>query len=197
VERLGFAAADVRRVLATHLDGDHAGGLADFPEAEVHVTATELAAASNPRLRERSRYIATQWRHGPRWVEHQTGAGGERWFGFESVRILPGLEPEVLLIPLAGHSFGHSGIAVKDGERWLLHCGDAYLSREEVATPSSCPPLMAAFQRLSAADNAARVANTERLRELAHDHGDEVALFSAHDPQELARLRTPVPAATA
>jgi hypothetical protein len=43
------------------------------------------------------------------------------------------------------------------------------------------------FQRLMAMDNAARLRNRERLRELARDHGGEVRVFSAHCPVELAR----------
>ena len=43
------------------------------------------------------------------------------------------------------------------------------------------------FQTLIAADNKARKANQERLRELACRHGDEVTLFCAHDPHELER----------
>ena len=37
IEALGFAASDVRHIVLTHLDLDHAGGLSDFPAAEVHV----------------------------------------------------------------------------------------------------------------------------------------------------------------
>jgi len=33
---------------------------------------------------------------------------GERWFGFEAVRVLPATDGEVLLIPLHGHTRGHS-----------------------------------------------------------------------------------------
>ena len=33
VERLGFSPADVRHILLSHLDFDHAGGLEDFPQA--------------------------------------------------------------------------------------------------------------------------------------------------------------------
>lgn len=54
-----------------------------------------------------------QWAHGPRWVPH--GVEGERWQGFEAVRVLPGLGAEVLLVPLVGHSEGHCGVAIAAG----------------------------------------------------------------------------------
>jgi glyoxylase-like metal-dependent hydrolase (beta-lactamase superfamily II) len=197
VERLGFAAVDVRHIVTTHLDLDHSGGLPDFPAAEVHVLAPELAAALHPSLRDRGRYVGSHWRHGPHWVEHHSEQGGDRWFGFESVRILPGLDAEVALIPLAGHSRGHTGVAVNAGEGWLLHCGDAYFSHEQLATPSSCPPVLRFFQRLTAADNRARVENVARLRELAAAHDDEVTLFSSHDERELKREQAASAAAAA
>src|SRR3954471_19518212 len=33
---LGYRAEDVKHIVVTHLDLDHAGGLADFPHAKVH-----------------------------------------------------------------------------------------------------------------------------------------------------------------
>ena len=136
VEALGFAAADVRHIVATHLDADHAGGLPDFPQAEVHVLAAELAEALRPSLRERSRYIGgAHWQHGPRWVEHRSEAGGDRWFGFESVRILPDVDAEILLVPLAGHSRGHTGVALRSGDGWLFCSHDPHeLAREQAAS---------------------------------------------------------------
>lgn len=185
VERLGFRASDVRHIVLTHLDLDHAGGLADFPHAAVHVLAGEHAAATGGGLMERLRYRAVQWAHGPDWRCHEPD--GERWFGFERVRAVPGVPPEVLLIPLLGHSRGHCGVAVDAGDGWLLHCGDAYFHRDEMVGEGSCPRGLSLFQRVVQADAAARLHNQARLRELAAT--GEVRLFSAHDPVELARLR--------
>jgi ABC-type proline/glycine betaine transport system ATPase subunit len=45
-----------------------------------------------------------------------------------------------------------------------------------------------AFQRLVAVDNLQRLHNQERLQELHAARSDEVTVFSAHDPDELAAL---------
>ncbi len=98
----------------------------------------------NPGWRDGPRYVAAHWAHGPRWVQHD--GGGEQWHGFDSVRVLPGSDAEILLIPLVGHSHGHTGVAIRrgasspEGDGWLLHCGDAYFHHGEVATPPHCPP---------------------------------------------------------
>ena len=44
-----------------------------------------------------------------------------------------GFASQVLLIPLFGHTLGHCGVAVQQGERWLLHVGDAYYLRDELS----------------------------------------------------------------
>lgn len=196
LEALGFAAGDVRQIVTTHLDLDHSGGLPDFPEAEVHVLSAELDAALHPALSDRLRYIGgAHWKHEPRWVRHEDG--GEQWFGFEGIRILPGIDAEVLLIPLPGHSRGHTGVAIREDEGWLLHCGDAYFDRREMATPPSCPPMLRFFQNLTASDNRTRKSNQERLRELSAAHGDEIRLLCSHDPHELERAQAESGAAAA
>ena len=107
VRALGLDPADVRHIACTHLDLDHAGGLPDFPDAEVHVFAAEKDAAVDPSLRDRARYPSCHIDHGPKWAIHDVD--GDTWHGFESVRLLPGDGPEILLIPLVGHSRGHTG----------------------------------------------------------------------------------------
>jgi glyoxylase-like metal-dependent hydrolase (beta-lactamase superfamily II) len=187
VRELGFEPGDVRHIIATHLDLDHAGGLPDFPEAEVHLLGRELEAAMHPSLLERTRYVAAHWSHGPRWVTHEVE--GDQWLGFDSVRILPGSDAEILLVPLAGHTLGHTGVAIKHKDRWLLHCGDSYFHHGEVQTPPRCPPVLRAFQAVNSVENGPRRQNQERLRELALRHVDEVELFCSHDATTLARYR--------
>lgn len=188
VERLGFAASDVRHVVLTHLDLDHAGGIRDFPDAQVHVLRTELEAAIAARTSiERSRYPREQRARDPKWVTHDPR--GEEWFGFAAVQDVPGLPPEILLVPLIGHTVGHTGVAVRDGERWLLHAGDAYFHHGEMNVDAPyCPPALRFMQRQMETARGVRLANQERLRELVRTHGDEVTVFSAHNPEELRAL---------
>lgn len=184
VEALGFAASDVRHVVLTHMDLDHVSGLVDFPDARVHVHATEHELAmTRPTFASRKRYLPVMWAHQPHIQTYSDL--GEPWFGFDAVRALDGLPPEILLIPLAGHTRGHAGVAVKDRDQWLLHAGDAYFSRGEVHAPKrECPPLLRTFQSLVEMDRKARLGNQARLRALAKAT-DEVTIFSAHDPREL------------
>ena len=194
VADLGFRMSDVRHIVPTHLDPDHAGGLADFPEARVHVFAPELKAALNPSLRERMRYRKAQLSAVERWAPVE-GEGGDSWFGFSSVRALPGGREQVLMVPLAGHSRGHCGVAFETPEGWLLHCGDAYFHRAEVAQDSGRTPAGIKWvESIVNFDRQARIANQKRLRELAKTFGRDVKLICSHDPTELAAARSAKPA---
>lgn len=189
VRELGFQLDDVRHIVSTHLDLDHAGGLADFPQATVHVSTEEHRAATAPRdPAERARYPRAQFAHGPNWQTY--GEAGETWYGFDAVRQLSGLPPEILLIPLIGHSKGHSGVAVDTGSGWLLHAGDAYMHHGEVdPVRASCPPAVATFETVMEVRRKQRRDNVRRLRELVRAHPDEVTVFSAHSDVELRRMR--------
>jgi glyoxylase-like metal-dependent hydrolase (beta-lactamase superfamily II) len=188
VERLGFSRNDVRHIIVTHLDLDHAGGLCDFPAAQVHLLDLEYTAATVPTsFIDRYRYRTIQWQHRPLWVRYLVQ--GERWFGFECVRQMSGLPPEILLVPLIGHTRGHAGVAVYAQGKWLFHAGDAYYYRGEMEPDSRfCPLGLMLVQRLGAVDNQALFWNQERLRQLRLEHNREVSIFSAHDPIEFERF---------
>jgi glyoxylase-like metal-dependent hydrolase (beta-lactamase superfamily II) len=188
IEMLGYRTKDVRHVVCTHLDLDHAGGISDFPHASIHVMESEREAAESPQTRnERRRYIRAHFAHGPKWVTHTPG--GERWNGFEAVRALADDEPDLLLVPLAGHTRGHAAVAVRSASKtgtadWLLHCGDAYFHRDEMTEKAKAPFGFELFQRTIATDDRMRRDNQRRLRELAQKSSD-VKVFCAHSKQEL------------
>lgn len=195
IEALGFYADDVRHLVLTHLDFDHAGGMPDFPRAEVHVFEDEFQAAMNPRgPKERFRYKPEHFAHKPAWVRYELE--GDRWFGFESVRALGDRENEILFVPLRGHTRGHCGVAVRTGDGWLLHCGDAYFNHHELTNADRhCPPGAKAYERLMQTNRTQRVANQLRLHELGRDHGREVRLICSHDTAEFEAYRAPKGAA--
>ena len=189
VRRLGFSANDVRHIVLTHLDFDHAGGLEDFPAATVHVMRTEAAAAA-----ERAGFIARnrsrpkQWDEVRAWRYHD--AAGEPWFGFRAVRALEGLPPEILMIPLPGHTDGHAGVAIDTPDGWLLNAGDTYFFRHEIGRAERrCPPGARAYQRMMAVDHDLHLQNQERVRALSLDRGAGVRIFCSHDAVELEALQ--------
>lgn len=184
VRAAGLDPADVRDVVLTHLDADHAGGLADFPQARVHLTAAEWDAAGAPTTaRERSRYRAAQWEHGPHVVTH--GPGGDTWRGFTGAREVAG----VVLIPMPGHTRGHAAVAVRAGDRWILHAGDAFYGRS-VITGTGREPLSLRLQERAVATDRTRVRdNHRRLAALRRDCGPEMLIVSAHDPALFAEAR--------
>jgi glyoxylase-like metal-dependent hydrolase (beta-lactamase superfamily II) len=84
IARIGLSKVDFRHIVLTHLDFDHAGGLGEFPNAQVHVLEQEYEAAMNPQTRpETGRYIKAQWGHGPKWRLHTVQ--GQRWYEFDPV----------------------------------------------------------------------------------------------------------------
>lgn len=176
IEAASSSPLDVRHVVLTHADPDHAGGLADFPAAVVHISEEELAQVTSGHWR----YVAPHFAHNPTWKSY--GRAARRWFGLEARSVDIGFSSEVLLIPLFGHTLGHCGVAVQQQDRWLLHAGDAYYLRLELTTDDH-PVSELAMQR--ADDDEQRRASLEQLRSLIRDHGDEVDVIGYHDLAEL------------
>lgn len=188
IRELGFDPRDVRHIVQTHLDLDHVGGLSDFPDAQVHVHATELEAARRrDGFRARRRYRPKMlFDHNPKWRTYTHG--GETWMGFESVRELEGLGADIVMVPLFGHTHGHCGIAVNAGDRWLLDAGDAYFDAREIKLPTRvCGPIPELFQLVVTTERNQRRANQDRLRALHADH-PEIDIFCGHNPFEYLDL---------
>jgi glyoxylase-like metal-dependent hydrolase (beta-lactamase superfamily II) len=122
VKKLGFQPEDVHHIVLTHMHFDHCGGLADFPQAKVHVHQREYDAFTRGSFNLFNlAYVRRHIAHEPEFVLYADT--GEKWFDFDGIR-LP-FTPEMWLIPLYYHTQGHCGVAVKTDAGWHLHCGDA------------------------------------------------------------------------
>ena len=87
------------------------------------------------------------------------------------------------MIPTFGHSQGHCSVALKRGEDWLLHCGDAYFHRAQIYPERGKVPIgIKLFESSVQWKKSMRIENAKRLQHLAHTHQDDVTLICAHDP---------------
>jgi glyoxylase-like metal-dependent hydrolase (beta-lactamase superfamily II) len=180
IERLGFSPTDVRHIVVTHFDMDHIGGIADFPEAQVHVTAAEaFAAMQRPTMKEKGRFRPAQWAHGPKLVEHSPD--GERWRDFAATKELDEICPGIALVSLPGHTRGHACVAVDAGHRWLLHCGDAFYHPGTLDGVSQIPRMVKVVEPMLAFDRKKVRDNHARLAELYQRRDPDLLIVCAHD----------------
>lgn len=146
--QLGLQTRDIDAVILTHLHFDHAGGLADFCHAEVHVHERELDAAREP-------------------------ADGA-YFADEALLDVPQLRlhagdyqlcPGVTVTETFGHTAGHMSVLLEleQGQPVLL-AGDAADLRENLeaeVAPGLChrndpAPALASIRKLKALAREAR-----------------------------------------
>jgi N-acyl homoserine lactone hydrolase len=178
---LGIAPGDVRWTVLTHLHTDHAGGLEHVEGSEVLVSRAEveLAAGRSGRLRG---YLNNRW---PGWF---APAGidleGPAYGPFPESRPLT-QAGDVTVVPLPGHTPGHIGVAVDDGDHTVLLAGDSSYTQDLM--------LRGAVDGVSPDDAVARL-TLDRIRALAATR--PTVYLVAHDHESGARLaeRRPVPA---
>ncbi|MEE1296470.1 MAG: MBL fold metallo-hydrolase [Bifidobacterium sp.] len=184
VQQLGFDPVDVTDILLTHMDGDHAGGIADFPNATVHLSASEAEGAfRHPTPWETARYQPRQWDYRPTFKAHRPG--NATWKGFEGVTRLSEIDDGILMVPLLGHTRGHTAYAVRDdaNDGWILHCGDGFYHHSILEGPENTGSLpLRAQEAAFAFSRPLLMHNQARLRELNLEHEPGLSIINAHDP---------------
>lgn len=185
IQAMGFDPADVHHIIMTHMDYDHAGGLADFPQAKVHLARAEHVSMSRRRsLLEMLRYDPEQIAHQPRFVMHEPA--GVRWKGLTELRVsnpMDSLPGGIKLVSMPGHSKGHCGVAIKmspEKDAWLLHAGDAFLHQSELDPHPSCPLGFRLMRMLTRANRGQWKATLAVVRRIARE--GKVQLINTHDP---------------
>lgn len=186
IQQLGFKPSDIKHILVSHLDFDHAGGISDFPNATIHILSNEFNATQSLSLKNKLRYRKQQFKDHRYWNFIEP-IQGEAWFNFSKVQGFKLFEDEILMIPLLGHTAGHCGIAIKQQDQWLLFCGDAYYSHLELDSKIKLTGLEIT-ERLFAYDNLQRIQTLKSIQTLAQTE-TQIEIICAHDPIELQRYQ--------
>jgi N-acyl homoserine lactone hydrolase len=173
LRRLGIAPADVRWVVLTHLHTDHAGGLDHFAHNEILVSREDLEFASGLRGRVRA-YPNNRW---PTWfdptvVDLPLVAHGP--FAQSAGLTQAG---DVSVVALHGHTPGHMGVVVEDGDHAVLLAGDSSYTEDLMLRGMVDGP---------STDEAAARLTHQRIRAFAAQ--TPTVYLVAHDPQTPARL---------
>lgn len=164
--RIGVAPDEVRYLVCTHYDGDHAGNNDAFPSAErvVQRAHHEAAVGGLQRLQPlRAQWDRPDLRH--RFVDGDT-------------ELLPGIE----LIETSGHVPGHQAVLVR-----LPETGPVLLAIDAITSRGQLDPDTREITRFDHEEAGVR-ASTRKLVELAEREGVTLIVFG-HDTEQWRSLR--------
>lgn len=120
LSKLGYQTTDVKKVIFTHLHGDHVGGLDHFSHCEIFVSKLEYDLASSKKGPANG-YFNKNWPDwfNPKLVEYDDQAEG----------VFPNShqvkeDGSIILVSTPGHSVGHQSVIVKDKEVNYFIAGD-------------------------------------------------------------------------
>jgi glyoxylase-like metal-dependent hydrolase (beta-lactamase superfamily II) len=168
---MGFSSTQITDIVLSHADFDHAGGLADFPHANVHLSQEEYESIS----RQSHRYAHTQFSHRPKFITYSSN--DVIWNNLPARKVYISETVQILLIPLFGHTYGHCGVAIMNNREWLLYVGDAFYLQQELFEVNHPVTKQSAA---AAEDNPAREHSFNCLRKLKANL-PELMMYSYHD----------------
>lgn len=162
---LGLGPDDVDYLIATHLDGDHAGNTDRFPNAQIIIQRAHREAA-----RTLDRFQGTR----PYW-----DAPGLRFHEVDGdAEVVPGVE----VIESSGHVPGHQAVLVR-----LPGTGPVLLAIDAIPRMDQRDPDTRTIGPYDM-DEAGTRASTRKLMDLAAREGATL-IIHGHDPEQWASLR--------
>lgn len=180
----GVAPDAVDTVIVTHLHYDHAGGLARFPAATLHLQAAEMAYATGPcmghavlRAPFTAEHVCETVRrlHAGRVVLHEGEA-----------EVAPG----VSVHPVGGHSRGLQAVRVLTRAGWLVLASDAAHYHENWLLEKPFPIVVDVEAMLRGFRTIRRLASARELVIPGHDPLVRRLFPRADGPPEAWRLDT-------
>jgi glyoxylase-like metal-dependent hydrolase (beta-lactamase superfamily II) len=169
----GFDAADVTKVVMTHMHTDHAGGLREFENAEILMSARELKGIRSP-LAQVDGYLTNRL---PDWLDPAAVTFDDGPFhGFAKSATLT-QAGDVHVVSTPGHTPGHVSVIVDEGDKLVMLAGDtSYLESTMLdrAVDGVSPRASVARNTLVA------------IQQTAREH--DLVYLPTHDPESEKRL---------
>ncbi len=160
----GLDPAGVETIILTHLHYDHAGSLKEFPTANLHVQAREMAFATGPCMCHDVLRMPFTGDHVCDMV--RALYAGRVSFAEGSAEIAPGVETHLI----GGHSSGLQVVRVRTRRGWVVLASDSSHYYENFLKGKLFPIVV---------DSADMLAGFDRLRDLADS---EAHIIPGHDP---------------
>ena len=160
---LGLRPEDIGEIIVTHLHYDHAGGLALFPEAHLHLQAAEMAYATGP-------CMCHDVLRMPFTAGHVCEAvtrlyRGKLTFHDGDAEIADGVSVHCI----GGHSRGLQAVRVRTQAGWMVLASDAAHYYENLMRRKPFPIVVDLQDMLEGFEKLERLASAPRLIVPGHD----------------------------